>query len=244
MDNEQRSLTDPSSLTTAQLLREIEQTREFMLSQLKPVEARFDAMDKAVELLQAYPTEVDKATSRVQELLCLKIDSVEKLASEKFKGIELQFTERNKRAEVLNTGNAAAIEKSEAAVTKQIDGLVGILQSMTKSQEGVVGDLKDRMTIVESRTTNVGDIDDLRNRVTTIESRTSGVQMQRQDTKEGWGIVFGAVGLFVSIILAGIIVANALSKDAPAPMRELERVQADTIDELRRELRDLKSVVP
>jgi hypothetical protein len=90
---------------------------------------------------------------------------------EKFRSIELQFIERDKRTEQLsladktaiaaalqaqkeqavaqNQSNAAATAKSEANFTKQIDQISTLIQSTAKAQDDKTNDIKDRLTRIE-----------------------------------------------------------------------------------------------
>jgi hypothetical protein len=75
---------DPTILTTQQLLREVSMTRDV-------IETRLSGMDKAIELLQVatdkLPDKIHQATARLQEL-----------HEEKFRSIQVQFEERDTRA--------------------------------------------------------------------------------------------------------------------------------------------------
>jgi hypothetical protein len=165
--NMQRSgpVTDPTFLTTQQLLREYTSLKELVFT-------RLDAMDKAMELFNAnitrVPTDTDKQISHLKEL-----------HDEKFEGVEKQFKERDVRTEqsatatkiavdaalqaqkeaagAQNESNAAAIAKSEAATTKQIDGIVALIGSNNKGLDEKIADLKGRLDRGEGKMSGAGD---------------------------------------------------------------------------------------
>jgi len=135
---------DPTLLTTQQLYREIEalrvQQNSSVIALQQKLETRLDAMDKAMELLQA---RADKIVSSITE----QIKSLQTLHQEKFDSVQKQFVERDTRTEQLaaagqlaikdalqaakeavvnqNISNEKAIAKSEGNTTKLLDGLDG-----------------------------------------------------------------------------------------------------------------------
>lgn len=76
-------IADPTSATTKQMLREIENLGDKFEGRLLALErgfnSRLDAMDKAVSLLSEYPTEVDKAVARLGELIEAKLSHLHEL---------------------------------------------------------------------------------------------------------------------------------------------------------------------
>lgn len=163
-----RPVPDPTLLTTQQLLREIDRLGELLETKLdgvqKVFEQRFDGNDKAIELLQA-------ASNNFPKLIDEKIASLEQVTGEKFTSIQVQFRERDVRAERESTSSKVAIDaalqatkessveqnksfalataKSEAGFAKQIDQLGVLIHQMTKSFDEKIDDLKERMTRFE-----------------------------------------------------------------------------------------------
>jgi len=149
-----RPIPDPTVLTTQQLLRELASLREVLTT-------RMDGYDKAITLLQAF---ADRQPT-IAEVVA-KFD-------EKFRGVDLQFKERDQRVEQAakeskvavdaafasqkeavseqNKSAAAAIAKSEAATTKQIDAIGILLQANAKASDEKIDDLKSRITAMEGR---------------------------------------------------------------------------------------------
>lgn len=166
---------DPTVLTTQQLntaieglLRDVAALREVLEAKIdgqqQLSEARFEGMDKAIELLQVItdrqPLDVDK-----------KIINLQRLHEEKFDSIQVQFKERDVRTEqsardskvavdaalqaakeavgAQNTSSALAIAKSEAATTKQIDQQSVLISSSTAGLDDKISDIKERLTRIE-----------------------------------------------------------------------------------------------
>ena len=161
---------DPTRLTTEQLLREIASSREIVETQVKgaidAISARLAGNDKAIELLQ-------KSADKNPEHVKAAFEQLQSLHQEKFDSIETQFKERDTRTEQAaasnkiaidaalsaqkesvdkqNISNALAINKSEAAFTKQMD-LIGVtIQTSGKATDDKINDMKDRLTALESR---------------------------------------------------------------------------------------------
>lgn len=173
-----RPVPDPTALTTQQLLRENLWLREVL-------ETRLDGMDKAITLLQ---DTADKFPDRIDE----KIASLREVHEEKFRSIEVQFSERDVRTEQTakdskvavdaalqaakelvsqqNTSNSLAIAKSEAAVTKQIDQQGTLIQTTAKASDDKIDDLKQRITRLEER-------DETKAKVVTTQQAQSGLQV-------------------------------------------------------------------
>jgi len=149
---------DPTAMTTAQLDRAIANLDALNIARIEIIQARLDAMDKAVELLQQFPTAIDVAISHLKEL-----------HDEKFAGIATQFKERDIRIDqragdtklAVDAAFAAAKEtfgKSETGFTEQIKGLTTIVNEKAKSADDKLGDVKDRLTTIESRSKGAGDV--------------------------------------------------------------------------------------
>lgn len=117
------------------------------------------------------------------------------LQNEKFRGIDTQFAERDKRTEQLSLADktaiaaalqaqkeaagatyesiTAAIAKSEVGFTKQIDGLGTLIASITAGFDSKISDLTARL--------DRGD------------GHGSGL-------KDGWGYIVGAGGLLLALV--------------------------------------------
>lgn len=161
---------DPTVLTTAALLREIANTRELLdtrtASVRETLETRIAGMDKAIVLLQ-------QSSDKMPAFIRGEVTQLQSLHEEKFSSIQMQFKERDTRTEQTSRDNKVAVDaalqaakemvgeqnksnllanaKQEAAFTKQIDQIGTLLQTMTKSFDDKIGDMKDRLTSIEGR---------------------------------------------------------------------------------------------
>lgn len=193
-------VSDPSSLTTQQLWREIQNLKELLISQIHGIEK---SIEVAHEDLVRVPTDVQKQVGNLREL-----------HEEKFRSIEVQFRERDTRVETSakdkqdalgaalqaakelvtqqNNSNSLAISKSEAGTAKQIDQLGTLIQQTVKAADEKVDDLKQRVTRIEAMA------------VGTITAQTA------QQTTSGHSV--SVYGLIAAIVLgiAGIVIAIAL----------------------------------
>lgn len=149
--------SDPSTLTTQLVWREVLHLKELF-------ESRISAVEKSIEVahedLVRVPTEVQRA-----------VGTLEALDNEKFVSIEKQFKERDVRVEQTARDTKTAVDaalaaqekavgkqnesfslataKSETAITKQIDQLGVLLGNATKGLEDKINDVKDRLTRLE-----------------------------------------------------------------------------------------------
>jgi hypothetical protein len=139
--NSIRPIPDPTELTMQQLLREQMQLREIL-------EAKIDGMMALVERLQAdglrVPAEID-----------FRLNQFHQLTLEKFRSIQLQFTERDVRTEqtardskvavdaaLQAAKEALAVAKSEMATMKQIDQLGLMMGALQKVFDDKIDNLK------------------------------------------------------------------------------------------------------
>lgn len=160
---------DPTALTTAALLREVEHVHRQLQVEIGGVRdvfrERLDGMDKAIELLQ-------QSTDKVPTHIAEAVAQLQRLNEERFKsfdnqlgGIQLQFGERDKRTEQLsladktaiaaalqaqkeaagaqNESNAAANTKMEGNFAKLIDQLSALQALDRKNLETQINDLKE-----------------------------------------------------------------------------------------------------
>jgi hypothetical protein len=148
------------------------------------INERFDAIDKATGLahddMVRVPTQVDKATGALRELLEQSIarqvgeirGEFTKLAArtdERFIAVAAQFAERDTRTDQRASDTSKAVDAAFAAnkeamveikagFTKQLDGIISNTNTKMTSLEGNIADQKDRLTIIESRTATMGTV--------------------------------------------------------------------------------------
>lgn len=173
---------DPTLRTNEQLQREAVILRELIELRMEGVQVRFDAMDKAIGLLQ----ETANRSPTINEVY-VKHEQM-------FQSIATQFEERDTRTEqtskdskvavdaalqaakeavgAQNESNSLAIAKSEAATTKQIDAMGALITATAKASDEKIDDLKGRLGLIEGRSKGFGD---------------------------GWGFIVGGIGALMMI---------------------------------------------
>jgi hypothetical protein len=150
---DQTQKTDPSFLTTQQLLRELSSLREIF-------ETRLSAMDRAAEVLSETvnrtPTAIQTAVSNLREVY-----------DERFKSVAQQFAERDVRTEQAATASASALaaalqaakeavfeqaqaaakaaDKTETSTSKQIDLLLAQIKGQGETFNDRLAELKERI---------------------------------------------------------------------------------------------------
>lgn len=182
-----RFTTDPTTLTTAQLLREVGSLKELVFSKLEGIEK---GIDVAHDDLVRVPTEVQKQIAALREVvegkfgvLEIKICDADKLNQEKFKNIdkmldtgELARIEQKRDTATAvdaalkaakeavteqNASNVLAINKSEAAMTKQMDQQAALLSQIKGGLEDKINDIKIQMGMGQGKTQGGKDIMDI-----------------------------------------------------------------------------------
>ena len=127
-----RTIPDPSTLTTAQLHRELASLREL-------IEARLDGTDKRIEIQF---TERDKRSEQTAKDSKIAVDAAFSAAKE-------AVSEQNK-------SSALAISKSETATTKQIDSISSLISASSKATDEKIEDVKARLQMIEGQKQGVG----------------------------------------------------------------------------------------
>lgn len=186
---EQFRITDPSQLTTRQILREVTLLEDKLV-------ARFGAEEKAIDKLSSQ-------YERVSDVVDKAIGQHNEVNTEKFNSIQTQFKERDTRSEQSskdsktavdaalqaakeavgeqNKSSALAISKSEVAVTKQIDQIYTLIQTSNKAVDEKINDIKSRLDL------NVG--------------QETGVKAVKEDGKSWIAIGISLIGLVIMIVV-------------------------------------------
>jgi hypothetical protein len=189
-------IIDPSSLTTAQLLREISSLKELLT-------ARINAVEKGIEVAHAdlvrVPTEVQKQISALKELTETKIQLNEQLTKEKFQNIDRLFAmvEQSRIEQKKDTATAvdAALKAAKEAVSEQ-------------NASNVLAISKSEASIAKQMEYVTKSVTDLKEVVTRIEGVTAGVSTTRQTqtATSNW-----VIGLFIMAAIAAIgVIVNYL----------------------------------
>lgn len=191
---ERRVVTDPTQLTTKQLLREIGLLRDIL-------EARMDCTDKDIARILL-------ESEKIPNLIRLAITEVRELNQEKFASIQTQFHERDIRTDQTsrdskiavdaalqaakelsieqNKASSQAIAKSEMATNKQIDQIGTLITSIVKSTDEKIDDIKGRQARGEGLTSG---------------SRTTARDF-KADTTANYVIIVSIVSVVVTIFLS------------------------------------------
>jgi uncharacterized protein YoxC len=139
-------------------------------SLIKVIETRFDAMDKATNLLSdtvnRFPTDVELRVAQLKAVHDERFKGIESKVEDLASGMVVRFQERDTRSEresrdakiaveaafaaakeavaENNKSSALATDKSEIAFTKQIDAIQLLITATNKAIDDKVADLKAR----------------------------------------------------------------------------------------------------
>jgi hypothetical protein len=160
--------TDPTALTTQQLIRSLAALRELL-------ETRMDGTDRIINLMQ-------KEHEQMKTVIKEDVGHLKTLNDERFNSIHLQFNERDTRTEQTskdgkvavdaalqaakeavgeqNKSNSLAIGKSEAAATKQMDQINLTIQTTSANLNDKIDDVKARLLTAEGLTKGAKDMKD------------------------------------------------------------------------------------
>lgn len=205
---------DPSLLTTQALQRENLWLRDLF-------ETRLEAMDKAINLLQAFadrtPTTLDvqAEVTALREVVMVMFGGIktqllerdaqtEKASRDVKSAVDAAFAAAKEAVGEQNKSNALSISKSEAGVTKQIDGIVELIRTTSKGTDDKISDIKERITIIESRTSvsdpttaiNLAKLDEKVARFARATDLTTGSSAGMMSL---WGLIISAVGLAAGV---------------------------------------------
>ncbi len=213
---DQRPLTtpnpDPTAATTAALLREITGSKELgdvlVRFTREIVEQRIDGaretlgvrLDHVEAALGRVPTHAEKNTQQLRDIVEEKL----KVQDRQFDNIQLQFKERDTRMEQTTRDQVKAVDaafaaadkaiaKTEASFTKQIDEQRKSIDTVEKNASEKLGDLKDRVTIIESLTRGM-----------TLQ-KTEAAQTIQQSS-QSIGLVFGGASLLIALVSIGFVI--------------------------------------
>lgn len=192
-------IPDPTALTAKLVASAIDDFR-------REIETRFNAMDKASNLLRddyvRVPTLLDRAILNLRELLEGKIDRLGAETIERFLGVAAQFSERDTRTDqragdtklAVDAAFAAAKEataKIEAGFTKQIDGMSNVIDTKWRSSEDKITDTKDRNT-------------ELSVRLGSLEARLAGIAAGTRDTRTDVRQNSSSIVAITAVLIAGL----------------------------------------
>jgi hypothetical protein len=130
---------------------EVYQTVAVAAAREEIVLARLAAMDKAVSLLEKFPTAIDVAVENLRKLHDERIRRIEEVSEQKFMRIDTGFIERDKRTDQLTLANSTAIaaalqaQKEAAGETQKSSAL-----AIDKSEKSTIESIKQLQTLFQT----------------------------------------------------------------------------------------------
>jgi uncharacterized protein YdaT len=189
-------LTEPTIPTTEELIRAIRSERDYVDGQVEVLIERLRAIDVATRLLNETinrtPTDIQKETSHLRELMQVEFTSVAK-----------QFAERDTRSERESRDNKLAVDAAFAAQEKQAraqneSNTEAIRKSEVSTSETIKTNQELAMTKIESLDKL---LTETRLAVSQISSVKQGVSENVNDRRASSNQIMAMVGIGISTIL-------------------------------------------
>lgn len=227
-------VSDPTPLTTQQLLRENLWLRELIEARIKGLEGRMEAGDEAVRLLQTFadrtPTtmDVNGAVERLREVAFQKFEAVkiqllerdavaDKASKDVKSAVDAAFAAAKEAVSEQNKSNALSNAKTEASFTKQIDMLNDSKKTEMKAVDDKLNDIKERITVIESKT-SVSDpssaiaIAELKASVNRLSSTTDLSTGRGAGMTALWALIVGGMGFVFALVSVVVLVLKYAAK--------------------------------
>jgi hypothetical protein len=207
---------DPSALTSTSIDRAVTNAFRITEAKLTAIDVRIDGMEKAVEVFQAdltrVPTQLDRAIDGLRDVIdaemrgsIKEIEKLDAVTDQRFIAVGAQFTERDTRTDQRACDTQKAVDAAFAAAkesiaeikanfTKQIDGLITILDSKTGNLANSLADLKERVVSIESRTAGIS-IANLDQRAGRVESHN-----QQIDSRGNMAVIISIMAVVASAL--------------------------------------------
>lgn len=194
-------MSDPSALTTQQLLRELGSLREI-------INARLDGMDKILGLLQS-------GMDNRQQAITAEVTHLRTLHEEKFHSISIQFSERDTRTEQTSKDSKVAVDAALQAAKEAVgEQNKSSALAIAKSENSTTKQIDQIGINIQSTTENLNDkIDDVKARLLTIDGLTTGSKDHREDGRANIAI---GVSLLMAVISVGAIL---YAEKSPPPVQ-------------------------
>lgn len=136
---------------------------------LAKIEARLDGMDRAQELIQQWPTELEKRIGQVKELhdaqlAAIKdaIAALDRLYTERTELLQRLFQKQHEgNKELLEqqyVSSQKAIDKAEESVREQLEKVEKLNTTFNNALSERIASNKDRITAIESRFKGAGQL--------------------------------------------------------------------------------------
>jgi cation transport regulator ChaB len=210
-DEDTRPTPDPTTLTTAQLIRQVQAERDYVDAQLDVIRERLRGIDVATKLL-------NETVNRVPTDVQIAVEHLKELHAERFASVDKQFAERDTRAERESRDNKVAVDaafaaQKEAAAKQDEGNQKAIDKSERTTNETILKN--EQLAKTETKATN-DKVEDIKDRVSKMEIRLNGFEalkhggeQQRDTTRQGYFLAIGALGLIVTILVAAFAIYAA-----------------------------------
>ena len=195
--DDHRKTDDPSALTTKQLLRE--------LGNLKAIiDARFDGNDRVIALIQA---RLDNKRENIKS----EVAHLRTLHDEKFSSIQIQFSERDTRAEQTSKDSKVAVDAALQAAKEAVgEQNKSSALAIAKSETGTTKQIDQIGININSISLNLNDkIDDVKARLLTIDGLSKGNKDNKDDSRSTIAI---SISVIMAIITVGTLLYNGGNK--------------------------------
>lgn len=145
---------DPTKLTTDAVTK--------LESQLKELfGVRFEKIDKELErlsdALDTRPAAIVKDIGHLHDLMAERFNGIAEQFRGRDKAVESALAAQKESVREQNKANLDAAAKSEAGFEKRIEGIAATINAQNKATEDRIGDIKDRLTAIESVKVGSGD---------------------------------------------------------------------------------------
>ena len=183
-----KPVPDPTTLTTAQLIRELASLRKLIFT-------RIDAMDKATALLAE---DVSRTPTTIQS----SVSTLRDVYDERFRSIALQFAERDVRTEQAATAAASALA---AALQAAKEAVFEQAQAAAKAAEKTELSFTKQIDQIQLQIKTIGDgfsdrIAELKERIDRGEGSRAGATDQRGETRLNIGTIISVALFALSLV--------------------------------------------
>lgn len=207
MDDSIKPVPDPTSRTTQDLIRTVNAERDYVDGKVEAILATLNGKVETIQQrLEGYDraaTVLHETVTRVPTEMQLAIGHLKDVMGEKFKSVEVQFTERDDRTKAEGVANEVKVNAAFAAQEKlAVQQNLSNQISIDKSEKNTIKSIEQNADKAQiSFQSQQDQINDLKDRITKAESFKQG----GTETSIAWK---AAIGLGISLILLGITVVG------------------------------------
>jgi hypothetical protein len=232
--------SNPTALTTELVRREIllleqkilavikgttELNQERIKGILDKLETRIDAIDESTKLLQTradkVPSETDIAVSNLKQWVTAKLDDIagrinsagetalQKEAVNK-SAINDALVAVKQQGDKQNEFTSQTATKTENNFSKQVDGLLSIVNLNKGNSDRQLTDLTERIAKIEGVVATIGAIQSTVNQINDRVNKSEGNTVGASDNTSFIFAMLGAAGVVIGIVAAGIAVVASM----------------------------------